>query len=777
MTRHTHELYGCSPEPLASYLKALGTLRTLAMQRDPDATGYWNRDCFVLETELDSDALIDFFLNQYAPSPVVSPWSSSSGFGPEGKDGLKKIEDSNDPRLAVFGEVVAVARRIGDEYKEFGWPKKLDAKQKERFITQCRAEFPDAGLAWIDTAAIVADDKAAWPPIVGTGGNVGRLDISRNFHEHLLRLLGIVSKKGDAPRDWIVEALFDSVKSKWIEKSASQFNPGASGGTNSSPMGKAEGLVNPYDFVLTVEGTLFFAGGISRRFALGAKGTASAPFMSYGSPGGISSVAADEIGPKFTKGEIWTPLWQRPSTFNELRRLFSEGRADWGKHHIRSGLDLAKAAGSLGVDRGIAAFARNVFVVRDGQNAIALQAGRIKVGRQPSSATTPLKELDLWLNTVRRASDPPTAVSSALLAVEKRSFGVASGRDVYGLLPLLVEVAKLEAAVSRSTRFREDHNVRPVYSLDGRKWIEPLLKCSKDPELRIAMVLASSRDLDGKGGLARNLRMMLRPVTMDSKSRSMIWTRHPEPVAGLGYLPVSQVLARAHARRVVELARDKRTSNQSEADEVGIRTRWQRGLYADLSDVAALASGSIDEGMLSDYLSACMLLDWTKAGDKNRLAVRDGSSYQDPFDKPVPPALEVLGPFYADERSSNQRRVGDSGNDRSWDDQLATSTLCPESSWPAMLAMDRLNAAVDGALQRLRIAGLQPIMDTTRRTTESQSTDGQRIGAALLCRLSNRDRVALLRRSCPDVDVFTRLQGAASNNKTQKPEETTSVKT
>ena len=41
MTTYETVLKGCTPEPLMNYLKALGILRLVAEQRDPNAQGCW----------------------------------------------------------------------------------------------------------------------------------------------------------------------------------------------------------------------------------------------------------------------------------------------------------------------------------------------------------------------------------------------------------------------------------------------------------------------------------------------------------------------------------------------------------------------------------------------------------------------------------------------------------------------------------------------------------------------------------------------------------------
>ena len=73
-------LEGCTPEPLMSYLKALGVLRLVSEQADPEARACWRNDVFVLRSRLDREDLIDFFLHRYQPTPIIAPWAGGSGF-------------------------------------------------------------------------------------------------------------------------------------------------------------------------------------------------------------------------------------------------------------------------------------------------------------------------------------------------------------------------------------------------------------------------------------------------------------------------------------------------------------------------------------------------------------------------------------------------------------------------------------------------------------------------------------------------------------------------
>lgn len=73
-------LAGCAPIPLAGYLKALGTFRLVAEQKDKGVQGCWREEAFVLATTLTREELVRFFLDEYRPSPIISPWNGGSGF-------------------------------------------------------------------------------------------------------------------------------------------------------------------------------------------------------------------------------------------------------------------------------------------------------------------------------------------------------------------------------------------------------------------------------------------------------------------------------------------------------------------------------------------------------------------------------------------------------------------------------------------------------------------------------------------------------------------------
>ena len=130
---------------------------------------------------------------------------------------------------------------------------------------------------------------------MGTGGNDGRLEFSRNFHQRVLDVLGLTTRKAHDRTAWLDDALHDHGRSTGMRgRSPGQFDPGAAGGANSAPTGAAESVLNPWDWVLLLEGSLLLASGSARRLAAHSSGRAAAPFAVDASAGGYASACDAE---------------------------------------------------------------------------------------------------------------------------------------------------------------------------------------------------------------------------------------------------------------------------------------------------------------------------------------------------------------------------------------------------------------------------------------------------------------------------------------------------
>src|SRR3990172_7241555 len=112
MTMHLHHLTGCAPTPLAYYLKALGVLRLVAEQTDAGARAWWQDEHLCLLTRLERGELERFFLEEYSPTPFVSPWNKGSGFYQQDDPGMSPIEAATAERFAQFRAGIAAGREL-----------------------------------------------------------------------------------------------------------------------------------------------------------------------------------------------------------------------------------------------------------------------------------------------------------------------------------------------------------------------------------------------------------------------------------------------------------------------------------------------------------------------------------------------------------------------------------------------------------------------------------------------------------------------------------------
>ncbi len=717
---HDLSLEGCRPVPLAHYLKALGVLRLVAEQKDPAARGFWRRDSFVLRSELDRDGLERFFLEEYRPTPIVGPWGARSGFYPDpsekaARTALQQIKDALDARFTVLTEATTIVEAILDE---LGIKRKEQVEARKHDLMElCRAKFPDEAVAWLDTCFVLFLDGERFPPLLGTGGNEGSGSYMSGFMQQLAACL--VRREHDHS---LPAALWGVNRAGALDgQTPGHFIPNA-GGANISPGFGQKPHVNPWDYLLCLEGTPVFASAASRRFeTLAPSRTASFPFTVESSAAGYSTAVVEK-----NRGEIWLPVWSNPSSHNGVVALFSEGRATVGNRAVRDGLDFVRAVVSLGVDRGIERFYRFGFQERNGQNNFAVPLGAVEV--RPQSNARLLGDIDVWLGRFRQRAKGPSAPASAMRALrqlESSIFEMCVRGDSLRLQQVLVALGRCERVMATSARWTSDPKLSPV--------LQPVPALSPDwlrqiddnsVELRLAASLGSVFGYYGSEKTKETflpLRRQLEPVT-SSKSdvglrvrwdfeagRDVVWTP--------GHLcdALNSIL---HRRLVAAL-------------QAGATTYPDRGrLPASLGDIADFIEGRVDDQRLSELLWGCILLDWSRMGAQD-LSRRNGPRI------PLPTGLYALLKLCF---------AGPSRRRRSEKNDAATSET-DSVDVPIDLRIHRLASAGRGAeasreaIRRLRGSGFAPAVTPL----EIRGDIARRSAAALLFPISERDRWRLQR--------------------------------
>jgi CRISPR-associated protein Csx17 len=584
-----HILPGLRPEPLASYLAGLGLIRLLGEQADPNATAAWTPAGLAICTSVPD--LAAWLADQYVPTPIVSPWNGGSGFGVKDKEPLVRIaalRQHPSPRLDLLRDALRIADSVVAQARERGWMTEEGVKDKGKVVLELRNTCPEELLPWIDAAIVLAGRETYFPPVLGTGGNDGRLDFSTNFHQQLRVVIGVSDKDRSRSAAMARDLLGGTQSGQLGDAPIGQFDPGSAGGPGSSQFGAAGSVANPWSYVLCLEGAMLFAASAARRNQHDA-GRAAMPFTVFASPDGSDSGAAGEE----SRGEVWAPVWTEGFTLPEVKQLFAEARASWRGHPARRAVDFYAATRTLGVARGIDEFTRFGLQRRNGLAFAAVPVDRVKVRERP--AVRLAAEVEDWVARVG-GSDASTSVGETLRGFRKAHLEFAREGDPKRLAAMLAALTTLEMAVGRSGRAKDA--VKPRFGLPKAGKFLATLRHDESAELRIAVGLASCATWPFEGR-SRSLRQILLPVDPDG------WRDSPL-VPGLGARPLVNVLAD------VLMWRSRSAPTEHDAAKYRGVTTF-RSIPVPAADLHLLASGELDQQKLDVILRACLALDWRGA--------------------------------------------------------------------------------------------------------------------------------------------------------------------
>jgi len=702
-------LPGLRREPLASYLAGLGLIRVIGEQADPAMTAAWAPDGLVISTTVSEIA--EWLADEYVPTPVLSPWNNGSGFGLKDKVPLRALEAvlaHPSPRMALLREAIPVAREVASKARDKGWiTDGGTGGDKGRVVREFRNRCPEAVLLWIDAAVVLGGEDTFFPPLLGTGGNDGRLDFSTNFHQRLLDVIGATGQEQARSAAQAGDLLRGTQAEQLTNAAVGQFDPAGAGGPGSSRFGAAESLVNPWEYVLLVEGALLFAASTVRRNQHNKdvrQRRAAIPFTVDPSSDGSDSGAAGEE----SRGEVWAPVWAHEFTLSEIRQLFAEARASWKGRPARRAVDFYSATRALGVSRGIDQFTRYGLQRRNGLAFAAVPLDRIAVHEKAEIRLA--ADLEDWVSWVS-AGEKSSAIHAALRRFEAAHLEYARDGGSSRLGRMLAALTTLEQAVGRNGRTRDTMPTRRPPSARGYLDVLASEECA---ELRVAVGLASCATLAGAdpaAGPSRTMRQILLPVdprAPGTRARERGEWRDAPVVAGFGLRPLPQVLADVLIWRsgTAPAERDpERTFRGTPA--------FRRGIRVPVADLHALASGALDMQVVDLWLQACLALDWR--GVQHRWPGAGGV---------VPVAtLGLLHPL----AEGLAARASDGDEPR----------LALRPDWAARLAAGQVRAVHEEAVARLRQAGWAAVPAPPEETLP----DGVLIAAALVPRCHGADSV------------------------------------
>jgi CRISPR-associated protein Csx17 len=693
MTTQLHVLKGCSPAPLANYLKALGVLRLVGEQADKHARGWWNGEYFCLLTNLSKEELEDFFLERYEPTPLVSPWNKGCGFFRADDPGLVPLEKSKAARFERFRQGVIASRSLLDAVgnadavirsikartytnksfqtaeqrnlleesdalreclaqlrREANRPDSLPEEQAEladnesvirsliasreqpptkgeaatlkesvgykrllaladrRFkalkaalIPDCRRAWRGPHAEWMSAAVVLNEDgNPEWPSLLGTGGNDGRLDFTNNFMQQLGVLFDLASASGSAKptsKSLLQNCLWTTAANKLDDAAIGQYQPGAAGGANSSTGFNGGNLVNAWDFVLMMEGSLFFTSRATRRLDPSAFSRASAPFAVRPHAAGFATPGSE----KAQRGEQWMPLWNQPATLSDVTAIYGEARVQLDRQMANRPVDVARAISRLGVARGIDSFVRYGYLERNGQSTLAVPLGRVRVRHHPRAYL--IDDLAGWMNQLqRRGRDkhaPARLVHAERLLADAVFAALTHDYTQDHWQAILLAAVDIEAMQATGTAIDEGR-MTPIPSLRP-EWVGAVDDGSSEVRLALALGSAAAEYKRNRWPIdpVRHHWLPLEPGARRFQVREKRLAKDPRVVA-TGRDPIRDLCALA----------DRRLIEAGMAGERRSRLVAAPGCGARLDDLAQFLAETLDLDKLLGLARAFMAIKW-----------------------------------------------------------------------------------------------------------------------------------------------------------------------
>lgn len=574
---------GLTVSPLASYLSALGLLRVVNDQLDPNACGYWAEGSFHLETNTSREALVQFFTACYRPSPCITPWNKPKGGGRGFLDGEipSAIAALDGERFEELRRVAAVAARVMPDYVRGG---SVKGEEKIRAFTRLSAEADsDAFAAWLKVCAVPTTDSKGKPIVrypALLGGTAGFL--GADFGEQFVKSLAI------SKAEHFEAAIFGSSAPRVLANAGNTltYNPAGRGdgqqGYRVAVSDTQTTTSNPAELILLAEGMTFFQGYAltSHQNEQGQGGVRQASFtlaVSHNSSGHPSSSWLENKGQR--SEELWCPIWEEPVPLHEVRAAL-DGKAQLPlPRQLVTGTDFALFASQLGRERALSGFARYGFPPRVGQSTkipSLIEVFPLADGRE--DRTDALANVAGFASTLRwRASDPSTPASyrhAAERVVAELEILSGGGGSFAALLRHLVTwrlQENLNAEDKQLNRFRFRRKELPP------EWFALLARELEGPEWRLGMALATHRPYASLDDVLLLLEGRLDVDLVDDLEAGLPWVDReglppdPQPQEEIPWLPADYVVGL--------LLNQWRFGEHVPID--GDRKRWRELLLAD----------------------------------------------------------------------------------------------------------------------------------------------------------------------------------------------------
>jgi CRISPR-associated protein Csx17 len=563
--------------------------------------------------------------------------------------------------------------------------------EKDEVVRLCRNRLPNTAVDWVDCAVVLrTSTDLMYPPIVGTGGAEGRLDYTNSFME---RVSSLLLGKQQSSLELLRNALFEESTSALTIASTGQLDPGRAGGYNQGPGLETKDFpTNYWNFVLSMEGAVAWAGSATRRQKINSYGAFCSPFTVR--PRSIGYGSAQDMDEEVARAEVWMPIWERPCRYQEFGSLLREGRVEWTGKPVNNALEFAEAAASLGTDRGISGFQRYSLIKRRGDSYLSLPAGRISVRHR--AGVELLEEIDRIARSIDNfargfKSDPPARFSSLRRQIDTATYRFTVHGGVECLQNILLALGRLERYFAARDLQLDPKLERPLSGLSPRWLVEAN---DGSLEFRIAAALASIGPSEEVGPLRANL-------TPLDPAKPWVWAEGSGQTAWMGN-SLADRMTSVLKRRLMDAGR------------LNCRTLpLHAAIHLLPEDAAAFAEPQVvDDGRVEDLLFAFVLIDWRDS--KTDSKALEHSWQTSVYETPIPRDYALLKHLF--------------------DPSVEAK---PEPAILTLLTAGRTTDACEIAKRRLFASGFSPV-----QVRYEKSGEGIRLAASLLIPIHSLGRIS-----------------------------------
>ena len=750
------------------------------------------------QDDLDRAALCRFFLDEYAPSPIIAPWNGRAGFleGDE-KDAnetktrpkaqrVAEIETCGAPRFGNLRNAIKTStwrawsnpiqrlrktvKSLNKRMKDMTGEERTKAENEKKkaesdgkaekalLLPRLRSNADSLHVSYIDTCYALSTENHPAPLLVG-GGVDGSRDFGADFLESVGKLFDLESGTSHYQASAeLTGCLFASCERSMRRGSLGLFTPMQSGlkSTTGIEVGGDKEIypLSSWDVVLTMEGTMIFVGALTRRW--GAVGDSRAAFPFTFDPVGAGAGGLSVADPNRPRGEIWIPLWHKPATYSEVSAIFSEGRLTLGHRAARTALDAARSVTRMGQARGIESFERYSLIQPDRKKPYqATPLGRFNAPKSPRADLIADLDVGDWLENARRhagGATSPVHAKSSMRRLQDALFQMTEAhRRREGTRNALIALGEFVRWMTTNPQAREVLRPPPVVH---HRWIHAADDGS--PEFRIAAALAglgvAGLRVDGPKSSAD--REVADATGVHLSPGALPMASHFAPIDEDRYARDRQpVWSTSTSTPNVVWGTGNLVSNMIAVLERRLVEATIRGLpdkpfagasHARLADVAAFLSGDFDDSRCAALLAGLVWVRPTYSRTNTSAPIA-----------PIPFAYAALKPIFTPDETLRRLRV------------LAETARLPVppglvpqlragGSHPDGRASD---AAVRTALARARGSGIPSPFDPARsggrpgiaeRSRYGAGVPADRLAAALLIPIGDRALKALMDRAYPD---------------------------